>query len=539
MAPDLVGTEILGYEIKSLLGEGGMASVWRAQHTTLETEVAIKVLDAPLAKDKNLVARFIDEAKIQVRLEHPNVVKIENFSMESLAMVMELVPGSPLDEVIGCEVGPIPFDRAMPMIRQICGAMRAAHEMNIVHRDLKPSNIIKTPEGKIKVMDFGIAKVLGAAGRTRTGTSMGTPDYMAPEQIKGAKDVGPTADIYALGVTFYEMLSGRTPFMMDPEAHSEFEMMEAQVHKKPPDPREFYPGIPQYVVDVLMKALEKRPEDRYQTIAELLAALEKESTDLDADQVDPDLDANMDLSSPPHTPSPPPPDPASAGSTAAQTMIEEPASMAMDAVVNTMVESAAAPVAASGATAAGVAVGAGLPMGAIVGIGVGVLVALGSVGYVVFKDNGQPPPPADAGIEEEEEEEEEVVKKPPCPPPGVVAVDLTPVPRNIYIQARNTNNQGYRAYKKKDYTTAMSLWKTALRLRSSHTIARYNLACAYALTGNKDAALCLLRQIRANINDSRCHKCRKQIKHARTDSDLNGLRSDPAYASKLAAILKE
>jgi len=274
MGLDLRGTEIHGYTLVEQVGEGGMAVVWRAEHPMLRTTVAVKLMDPMLSRDENLVGRFLDEARIQVQLKHPNIVRIENFSQDPLAMVMEFVEGRSLSEMIGKEVGPIPTNRALPMMRQILSAVAYAHGHGVVHRDIKPSNVVITPTGEAKVMDFGIAKVLGSQGRTRTGASMGTPAYMAPEQIKGARDVDARADIYALGVTFYEMLSGRTPFDTGVDTASEFDLMEAQVRQAPPDPREFYPEIPEDMVAALMKALAKDPDERFQNAEELQIAIE-------------------------------------------------------------------------------------------------------------------------------------------------------------------------------------------------------------------------------------------------------------------------
>ncbi len=521
MAPDLVGTEILGYKIQELLGEGGMASVWRAENVTLGTEVAIKVLDPPLAKDTALVERFVDEARIQVKLSHPNVVKIENFSLESLAMVMELIPGSALDELIGNKVGPIPIERALPMINQILDAVEAAHDMGIIHRDLKPSNVLVTPEGEIKVMDFGIAKVLGGAGRTRTGTSMGTPDYMAPEQIKGAKDVCPTADVYALGVTFYEMLSGRTPFALDPEANSEFEMMEAQVYQQPPDPREFYPSIPEAVVDVLMRSLEKAPADRYQTIAEMREAL------VAAAGVESVEDAA--------------PTPATAPAPAA-TKVEEPSGTGTrktpaPTVVEEPPEAGTAPVEPEPTLSPVPARSRMNPM-ILVGVGVGFLVIIGLLLVVVFKDKATPTVAAtstssdddDDDDDDDEEEEKEVSSSPTlCSVPGVPMVDHTPIPRDRWDLAAEINSRGFKLYKKKRLTEAMEKWKQALRLAPGHTFARYNLACGYALTGDGDKAMCLLEHIKAHLHDPRCKRCARQMNRAKIDSDLDSLRNNSRF----------
>ena len=269
----LKGAEVLGYTLVEPIGEGGMAEVWRGEHPTLGTSVAVKVMNPVLARQSDLVGRFQDEAKVQVKLQHPNIVRLENFSLDPLAMLMEYIEGRSLSEVIGREVGAMPVPRALPMMIQILDAVGFAHDNGVVHRDLKPSNVMVDADDKIKVMDFGIAKVLGSSGRTRTGTAMGTPAYMSPEQIKGAKDADHRSDVYALAITFYEMLAGRTPFEASKETDSDFELMDAQVNKVPPDPREFYPAISQAMVDMLMRGLEKAPEGRYQSVAEMRTAL--------------------------------------------------------------------------------------------------------------------------------------------------------------------------------------------------------------------------------------------------------------------------
>ncbi len=158
----LEGTEILGCLIECI-GEGGMATVWRAEHEGLDKTVAIKVLDSSLARDKGLVERFMMEARIESQLDHPNIVRVENLSFDPPAIVMEYVTGKTLEELIGAVVGPIPIRRAMPLIRQICDALATAHDAGVVHRDVKPSNVLVTEDGRARVMDFGIVKVTGAS----------------------------------------------------------------------------------------------------------------------------------------------------------------------------------------------------------------------------------------------------------------------------------------------------------------------------------------------------------------------------------------
>ena len=273
MAEDLTGTEILGFHILELLGEGGMAQVWRAEHPDLGTMVAVKVLNPQLA-NANLVERFVQEARIQVALRHPNIVRVKNFCREPLAMVMEYVPGKTLDEIIGREVGPIPFGRARPYMLQILAAVAHAHEHGVIHRDLKPSNVLVDTDDTIKVMDFGIAKVASSVRLTSTGATLGTALYMSPEQIKGSRDVDERSDIYSLGVTFYEMLAGQAPFEGGADTDSDYLIKEAHVHQAPPDPRQFYPAIPQDVVQWLLRALAKDPAQRYGSAAEMREALD-------------------------------------------------------------------------------------------------------------------------------------------------------------------------------------------------------------------------------------------------------------------------
>ena len=279
MPSDLTGTEILGFRLTKLLGCGGIASVWRAENRAIDKVVAVKVLD-PLLADNNpqVRERFRIEARIQVKLgDHPHIVRVENFSMDPLATVMEYVEGRSLAEVIENEVGAIPIARALPWMRQVLSAIDYAHGQAepVIHRDLKPSNIMLDANDTVKVVDFGIAKVAQAVQLTRTGATMGTAVYMAPEQFTGAGSVDARADIYSLGVTFYEMLAGRPPFEVDGAGDSDFRLKLAHMQEIPPDPRKFYPGIPAAAATVVLRCLEKDPDNRYQSIVLLQAALDQ------------------------------------------------------------------------------------------------------------------------------------------------------------------------------------------------------------------------------------------------------------------------
>ena len=270
---DLVGKNYFGYEITDFISEGGMATVWRAVHPVLGRTMAVKVLAPMLSRDAELVERFVREAQLAVQLSHPNIVRVENFSREELAILMEFIEGDDLSNYIGQKVGPMPLERALPMMWQLLDAFGHAHEQGVIHRDIKPSNILVLPSGDIKVTDFGIAKMMNDANLTRTGASMGTAAYMSPEQIKGARDVDHRADIYSLGVTFYEMLAGRPPYVGKEGTDNDYLMREAHVRREPPDPRDFYPAIPGPMVDHLMVMLAKDPAQRFQSIGQIRSAL--------------------------------------------------------------------------------------------------------------------------------------------------------------------------------------------------------------------------------------------------------------------------
>ena len=276
MTIDLKGRQILGYSLVELIDEGGMGSVWRAEHRDLGNVRAVKVLDPLLARDPDLVKRFVQEAKTQVRLgHHPNIVQVENFSRQDLAMLMEYVDGHTLAELIGRKVGAIPHERALPWMLQILSALEYAHGKGVIHRDIKPSNIVLASSDKAaKVLDFGIAKVMQSAVLTLPKDALGTAMYIAPEQVRNPGGVDARADIYSLGVTFYEMLAGRPPFLPAGKGDSDFELKEAHLNELPPDPREHgYEHIPKSMVKVVMRCLEKKPAARYQTVGKLREAL--------------------------------------------------------------------------------------------------------------------------------------------------------------------------------------------------------------------------------------------------------------------------
>ena len=270
--------QIPGYEIIRVLGEGGMGVVYLAKDENLEVLMAIKLLHRQYTSKEKLIERFKNEARMMSTLVHSNIVQFRQFITlpEGLALVMEFVDGRGLDLVIGEETGPIPWEKALPMFKQVLEGVGYAHSKKIVHRDIKPSNIIVTGTGEVKVTDFGIAKAAGQSSLTKTGMQMGTLYYESPEQIRGAKNVDERSDIYSLGMTLYEMLAGRLPFDSS-GGMSEFDITQQIVFKDIVPPDTIYPHIPGWLVNVVSKAIEKKPEDRFQSCSEFLEALKSMS----------------------------------------------------------------------------------------------------------------------------------------------------------------------------------------------------------------------------------------------------------------------
>ncbi|HEX4228680.1 MAG TPA: protein kinase [Bryobacteraceae bacterium] len=266
----MVGTVIGGYRIESKIGEGGMGTVYRAIETNLERRVAIKVLNADLARNAAIAERFRSEARAQANLNHTNIAVLYAFVVqENLAMmVMEFVEGENFQQMIERR-GLIPSNEAIPWFKQALLGVGAAHRMGIIHRDIKPSNLMLNTHGIVKVMDFGIAKVVGERGLTRTGSQVGTVYYMSPEQIKGDR-VDVRSDIYSLGVTLYEMLTAHVPFA----SNTDFRVLTDHVQTPPPLPSTFYPYIPKGIENIVLRALEKNAEDRFQSVEEFGSALE-------------------------------------------------------------------------------------------------------------------------------------------------------------------------------------------------------------------------------------------------------------------------
>jgi serine/threonine protein kinase len=277
--PDHIGP----YRILAKLGEGGMGAVYAAEHTKLAARVALKVLHGPYAQSPEAVARFVTEARASARIGNPHIIEVRDLGElpgGGYYLVMELLEGRSLAQALEQD-GPFSPERALHLLTQLCDALGAAHARGIVHRDLKPENLfLVARDGDpdfVKVLDFGISKVLDEAwapkGMTRTGAMLGTPYYMAPEQVHGARDIDARADVYALGVIAFELLSGTRPFRAET-----FPALLLEITQTPaPDLAKLRPGLPPVLVRAVHRALAKRREDRPESCAAWRAMLTAEA----------------------------------------------------------------------------------------------------------------------------------------------------------------------------------------------------------------------------------------------------------------------
>lgn len=269
----MIPTDILNYRVVRHIGTGGMGSVYLAVNTSIDQQVAIKVLRPEVAANPRLRARFKQEAELLCSLDHPNIVKFLNYveTPQGVYLIMEYVKGITLKDFINKKNGLIVEKKAYPIISEILDAFEYAHSKGIVHRDIKPSNIIIQDDGHIKVMDFGIAQIVSESNGDGN-TVMGTPAYMSPEQIYG-KPVDARSDIYSLGVLIYNMLTGRAPY--DSTLLTEQEIKRKVVNDNMPRMAEIYPYISDKMQAVVDKATQKIPEARYQSCSEMKAAVKK------------------------------------------------------------------------------------------------------------------------------------------------------------------------------------------------------------------------------------------------------------------------
>jgi serine/threonine-protein kinase len=278
----MIGHLVGSYKVTDKIGEGGMGSVFRGIDIMLEREVAIKMLRPELSRQPHVVERFRSEAVTLAKLNHPNIATLYSFLRqgEDFFMVMEFVRGETLESLIA-RSGAMRWERAVALFCQALEGIYHAHKMGIVHRDIKPANMMLTETGSIKVMDFGIARVLGSDRLTKTGHLIGTVEYMSPEQVRG-EETDARSDIYSLGILLYEMLTGRVPF----NSTSEYELMRSHIEEAPTPPGTFAPQVPVIVEQAIMRALAKKPDARQRSANEFRLMLpqidEEEVTSLDS-----------------------------------------------------------------------------------------------------------------------------------------------------------------------------------------------------------------------------------------------------------------
>jgi serine/threonine-protein kinase len=261
------------YEIGDLLGRGGMAEVYLATDRVLDRPVAVKVLGSWLVNDGTFVERFRREALAAARVSHPNLVAVfDAGSEEDLHyIVMEHVPGETLADVLRHD-GPIPSTRATRIASSVGDALGVAHAAGIVHRDVKPANVMLTPDGRVKLMDLGIARGIEGESITRASSILGTAGYVSPEQARGER-VDHRSDIYSLGCVLYEMLTGRQPFEADNPVAVAFK----HVHEAPLPPTSLEASIPPALEAVVLRAMEKDPASRFPSVADMTTALNDET----------------------------------------------------------------------------------------------------------------------------------------------------------------------------------------------------------------------------------------------------------------------
>src|SRR5262245_12259730 len=260
------------YRVVKLLGRGGMGSVYRVYDKDLDRDVALKLIRSDIAEDPETLGRFKREIQLSSKITHRNVLRVYDLGeSEGIKfLTMQLVNGEDLAAVV--KAGKLPNDRIIRIFRQTCEGLAAAHEQNVIHRDLKPQNVMLGPEDTVYLMDFGLAKGHEQSAMTQTGAVIGTPYYMAPEQVQG-KELDRRSDIFSLGVILYQMATGTLPYT----GRTPYEIMLARTLRAPRPASEVNPEIPPFLSRIIQRCLQINPSLRYQSVAEILTDLDAES----------------------------------------------------------------------------------------------------------------------------------------------------------------------------------------------------------------------------------------------------------------------
>ena len=301
----MIGQTINNYYLESIIGEGGMGTVYLARHKYLDIRSAIKVLHYQYTRNPQFKERFINEAVALSKIDSQYIVKIRDFFdyNDNLFLVMEYVKGIGLDNYIRNVFGPVPERRAIEIFKKILLGVHAAHIKGVIHRDIKPSNIILENDDTPKILDFGIAKLLDTDNRmTSPGTKMGSAIYMSPEQVLG-REVDLRSDVYSLGITLYEMLTGKNPF--DIQHATEYTINSMIVNDPLPPPRSFYPHLSPNVEEIILKSTSKDVSYRFNNCEEFIIALSEidynqdfiRSSNSEIDELTPDLGLNDKINS--------------------------------------------------------------------------------------------------------------------------------------------------------------------------------------------------------------------------------------------------
>lgn len=267
--PISAGDTVGPYKIIEKLGQGGMATVYKAYHAGLDRYVALKVLHSDLTEDPTFAARFQREARLVAKLDHHNIVSVHDFAEHAgyPYLVMKFIEGDTLKARLGC--GPLSAEEIIAVVDSVGSALAYAHQQGILHRDIKPSNVLIARDGRIYLADFGLARIAQSGSSTISSDAiMGTPQYISPEQAIGKSDLDEGTDIYSFGVMLYEMVVGQVPYSAD----TPFSIIYDHIYTPLPLPRSINPSVPESVERVLLKALAKERGDRYATVTELVAA---------------------------------------------------------------------------------------------------------------------------------------------------------------------------------------------------------------------------------------------------------------------------